>query len=76
MLGMIEGLLHEPGERLRTLFFNFRSNKSNEFRVTGSHVSNSWKRGNKSSFQAKSRNPVEMMERYRHGIDSSALRSG
>src|SRR4030095_6409048 len=23
MLGMVEGLLHEPGERLGTLFFNF-----------------------------------------------------
>src|SRR5690242_1325163 len=41
MLRMVEGLLHEPGERLRALFFNFRSNKSNQIRVAGVHIFNS-----------------------------------
>src|SRR5690349_5251408 len=38
MLGMVERLLHEPGERLRTFFFNFCSNKSNEIRIAGVHA--------------------------------------
>ena len=30
MLGMVKRLLHKPGERLRTVLFNFRANESNE----------------------------------------------
>jgi hypothetical protein len=37
MLGMIKGLLHEPGEGLRTMIFNLVANKLNQSGIAGLH---------------------------------------